>query len=321
MKGVFGIGNAIVDLIITLNTDDTLNSIGLEKGSMTLINKEKSDYIISNFKIKEISTGGSAANTIRALSKLNIPSAFYGKVGNDNFGNFFIDDTINSGTKSYIKTGSLPTGNAITFVTPDSERTFATYLGSASEVSTEDLDFSALNDFDIIYFEGYLLDNTYFTESIFNFAKKYNLKIALDLSSYNVVERNIEFLKKILPYVDILFANELEAYAYCKKDPENSAKSLGKLVPTAIVKAGKNGSYVFNNNNLFYIPSYEAKVIDTTGAGDLYAAGFLYGYLRNYSIEKAGKIGSYLASKVIENYGTKIKEEYWQDIFLFLEKI
>jgi len=320
MKNIIGIGNAIVDIIIKIDNDKILKDLGFEKGSMTLIDKNKSEYIIKNFKITEISTGGSAANTIRGLSKLNIPCAFLGKVGNDEFGNFFITETINSGTISFIKYGSLPTGNAITFVTPDSERTFATYLGSASEIQSDDIKSIKLNNFEILYYEGYLLDNQQLTKTIFNLAKKNNLKIAIDLSSYNVVENNKDFIQTILEFIDIIFANEAEAYALCQKNPEDSAKYLGKLCKTVIVKSGSKGSYIFNNN-LFYIPPYEANVIDTTGAGDLYAAGFLFGYLKNYPIDISGKIGSYLASKVIEDYGTKINNDKWNDIFQFIKNI
>ena len=317
MAKVLGIGNALVDALNKLKSDDLLNTLGLPKGSMQLVDAETSANIQKKSEDleKEMASGGSAANTIHGLANLGVETAFIGTVGNDDIGNFFIDDLKKSGIKPLLNISSTPSGLANAMISPDGERTFGTFLGAAIELSTDDLKPDQFAGFDLLHVEGYLVLNHDLLESILKIAKDNGLEISLDLASYNVVEDNLEFLKIMVEqYVDIVFANEEEAKAFTGMEPEDALNELAKVTKVAIVKVGSKGSMIKTKNEITYIDVEPTKVVDTTGAGDLYAAGFLYGYVNNMSDDKSGKIGAMLASKVIADYGAKLNETDWAEI-------
>ncbi len=317
MAKVLGIGNALVDLLITLEDDNLLDELKLPKGSMQLVDAatkamiaEKSQHL-SNDK----ASGGSAANTIHGLAKLGVETAYIGSIGNDSTGEFFKQDLINSGITPFVNTSGTPTGIASTLISKDGERTFGTYLGAAIELSPDTLNPDFFDGYDILHVEGYLVQNHELLETIFRTAKEKGLKISLDMASYNVVEDNLGFLKKMVAeYIDIIFANEEEAKAFTSLEPEAALDAMAEVTETTIVKVGKEGSMVKRNGKINRADAYQAKVVDTTGAGDIYAAGFLFGMIQGMDMDKSARIGSLLASKVIEGLGAKIDDDQWPGI-------
>ena len=317
MKKIIGIGNALVDVLVKLKNDDILIEYNLPKGSMQLVDKSfVSGFAkrINEFEIS-IASGGSASNTIHGLANLGVETGYIGKIGTDNFGEIFKNDMINNNVHPHLLTGSEESGRAITFISPDKERTFATFLGAAIEMKPDEISSDLFTDFDILHIEGYLVQDNKLIENAIKIAKKNNLKVSLDLASYNVVEANLNFLKKIVKdYVDIVFANEEEAKAFTGEEPCEAVNTISELCEIAIVKVGNRGSHIKTGSESIQVGIRKVDVIDTTGAGDLYAAGFLYGLINDMALLKCGEIAALLASKVIEVIGPKIPEEVWYDI-------
>ncbi len=317
MAKVLGMGNALVDILTTLEDDALLNKFNLPKGSMQLVNHEISTLVnegTSHLK-KQIASGGSAANTIHGLAKLGIETGFIGKVGKDDFGRFFRSDLESSYITPLLLESDTSTGKAMALISPDTERTFATYLGAAVEMNANDIYPEHFKNYDYFHIEGYLVQNHSLIEKAVAVAKENGLIITLDMASYNVVEENMEFLNKILKdYVDIVFANEEEARAFTGKEPVKAVEDFARLCDIAIVKIGKKGSIIKNKNNNHHVSPYDVKSIDTTGAGDLYAAGFIYGLIQGYSLNKCGSLGSLLAAKIIEVIGPKMDEKNWYEV-------
>lgn len=319
MKKVLGIGNALADMIVFMESDEMLHELNIPKGSMQLVNKELSSRIkiIASTCEHHFESGGSAANTIHGLSRLGVETGFIGTVGNDETGDFFISDMRKSGINSHILKGELPTGLAISLVSPDSERTFATYLGSASEIKNEGISKEIFSKYNHLHLEGYLAQDQGMFASSVTMAKECGLTVSLDLASYNVVEANIDFLVDIITSgVDIVFANENEAHALTgKADPKESLLSIATMCRTAVVKTGPGGSLIMEEGKIYNVSPEPADCKDTTGAGDLYASGYLYGLTRNWPPEKCGRAGSLIAARVIEVPGAKISDEGWKEIF------
>jgi sugar/nucleoside kinase (ribokinase family) len=317
MYKILGIGNALVDVMTLISDDSVLDRFSLPKGSMQLVDYEKSEHIKSetrNFN-RSLASGGSAANTIHGLAMMGVQTGFIGSVGKDDTGDFFENDMKNAGIRTIITRRDSNTGTAVTLISPDFERTFATYLGAAVELGPDDLDPEYFKGYDILYLEGYLIYNKPLVEAACRIAKNKKMKIALDLASYNVVESNLPAFKEIVEkYVDILFANEDEARAFTGMEPEAALDAISKICGVAVVKVGKDGSWIKKDLEIIKIGTAEANVKDTTGAGDLYASGFLYGYARNKNLELCGKYGSLLAGKVIEILGARMDNNSWQEI-------
>ncbi len=317
MKKILGLGNALVDIMTELENDSLLEQFGLPKGSMQLVDFETSSRVLDGTRHlkRTLASGGSAANTIHGLARLGVKTGFIGKVGNDEYGDFFRNDMIESGIIPLLGSGSAPSGRAIALVSPDAERTFATFLGSAIELTPADLDPEIFAQYDILYIEGYLVQNYELVRAAMELAKQSGMKIALDLASYNVVEANVDFLREmIVSYVDILFANEEEAKAFTGQDPHESLIHFSEHCEMAVVKTGSKGSLVKTGDAIHEIGIIDAVSIDTTGAGDLYAAGFLYGMVHDLPAEKCGNLGALLAGKVIEVIGAKIDPGRWEVI-------
>lgn len=324
MAKVLGMGNALVDIMTQLISDETLELFSLPKGSMQLVDHNVSHKVNNgtNDLEKQIASGGSAANTIHGLAKLGIETGFVGKVGKDDFGKFFSEDLIKSKIQPELLISETPTGKAMALISPDSERTFATYLGAAVELSADDLSDELFKGYDYFHIEGYLVQNHELLEKAVKLARQNNLTICLDLASYNVVEDNIDFLQQIVKdYVDIVFANEEEAKAITGKQPEEALEELAQYCKIAVVKVGKNGSFVKRDDEKHSIGVIAANSIDTTGAGDLYASGFIYGLCNGLSLDQCGAIGSVLSGKVIEVIGPKMDDQKWQEVQELLEKI
>lgn len=317
MKRILGLGNALVDLLIQMSDDTMINELNLPKGSMTLVDEKQADQISELIKDKNVPmvSGGSAANTIHGIAKLGLDCGYIGKINNDELGNFFRQNLNDAGIATNLLTGKSITGRASTFISADSERTFATFLGAAVEMTDAELTSDMFKGYDVFHIEGYLIYNTALTEKALQLAKEQNMLVSLDLASYNVVEDNLEFLQRIIPqYVDIVFANEEESKAYTGKEPREALDVIAEQCDIAVVKVGKDGSFIKRGNDVATVDVIKCTPVDTTGAGDAYAAGFLYGLSENLSLTQCGKIGALVAGKAIEKYGARVQEEIWPGI-------
>jgi sugar/nucleoside kinase (ribokinase family) len=324
MKSVIGMGNALVDILVPVDNDNLLKDLGLEKGSMQLVDKLFSDNILE--KLKDLSSslvsGGSASNTIHGLSRLGVKTAFIGKVSEDEYGDIFCKDLEKNNIECKLFKGEPATGRAIAIISPDSERTFATYLGSAVNLTAPEITPEIFEGYDFFHIEGYLVQNHKLLEKALRTAKNRGLTVSLDLASFNIVRENLEFLQVMVhKYVDVLFANEEESLVFTGKNCEEAVSGMGKMCEVAVVKTGAKGSLVCQKNNVIRIESVASKPVDTTGAGDLYASGFIYGLINGKDIPECGNIGSLLAGNVIETIGAKIPENKWEEIIEKMRKL
>jgi sugar/nucleoside kinase (ribokinase family) len=323
MMQILGIGNALVDVMTLIDNDNILEKFALPKGSMQLVDGEISALIksgTSDYK-RNLVSGGSAANTIHGLAMLGLTTGFIGSIGKDDTGDFFETDMKRAGVKTFLSRRNSVTGTAVAFISPGSERTFATHLGAAVELEASDLKDRYFSGYDILYIEGYLIFNKALVESACRIAKKNNMKIALDLASYNVVDAKLTDFKEIIEnYIDIVFANEEEAMSFTGLSPIEALKSISMLCDIAVIKIGQEGSLVKRGEKVIKIGTIPVQCIDTTGAGDLYASGFLYGYAKGLSLEMCGKFGSVLAGHVIEIVGARMDEHRWKKIMKILKE-
>jgi len=262
--------------------------------------------------IKQIS-GGSSANTVVCLAELGNHVQFIGRVKNDQFGDFFSDDIKKSNTifNTPPTNEGASTAHSIILITPDAQRTMCTYLGASIEFEPKDIDFSVLKESKYLYLEGYLWDSELAKNAFLKaaqIAKKSNTKIILSLSDSFCVDRHREsFLELIDEYIDIVFCNESEVFSLFKKDKlANCQGYLASLCELVVVTLGSNGSLIINKNEIEEIMSInKGKVIDTTGAGDIYAGGFIHGLINNYSLKKCGELGSICAGHIITQLGSR----------------
>lgn len=317
MKKILGMGNALTDILFQIESDEMLNTLNLVKGSMQLIENSKSEEIKSYFTPSSatMATGGSASNTINGIAKLGLSSGFIGKISDDSIGQFFAANSLENGVEPHMQMSETPSGHCTILVSPDSERTLCTYLGAASELYAKDIKPEIFEGYHYFHIEGYLVQDHDLIRTALKMAKEAGLTTSIDLASFNVVRENLDFLHEITEkYVDITFANEDEAHVFTGKKPIEAVKDIAKLSKIAVVKIGKDGSYVQSGDQFHVVEPHLVKSVDTTGAGDLYASGFLYGLANDYSLDVCGKIGSFVSSKVVEVIGTKMSEETWKEI-------
>lgn len=329
MKKILGMGNALVDIMISLETDTILEMLELPKGSMQLVDKDRSKMVLNALSgyEKSQSAGGSAANTIHGLAMLGAETGYIGVVGEDELGGFFVRDLIHAGVDPHMIHSAQETGRAVALVTPDSERTFATFLGAAIELSADHFTSNApesnrFKGYSYFHMEGYLVQNHALVVNALKLAKEHGLLVSLDLASYNVVEENKDFLLSVISeFVDILFANEDEARAFTGLEPLEALNEISQIVGIAVVKKGKLGSLVKSGLEVYEIGTIDVSPIDTTGAGDLYASGFLYGHSKGMPLNKCGELGALLAGNVIEFMGSKMSTERWKKIREEIERV
>lgn len=325
MNKIIGMGNALVDVLVRIDDDSLLEKLHLPKGSMQLIQEDTLSEIrkyTSGMKIHR-STGGSAGNTVCALAALGANPGFIGKVGQDETGAFFGDTLRQRGVNALLATCDLPSGIASTFISTDGERTFGTYLGAAATLRAEDLSRKMFAGYNYLYIEGYLLQDHDLMLRAVQLAKEEGLQVCLDMASYNVVEAERDFFDQlIVKYVDIVFANESEALAYTGKAPHEALEEIASKCSIAVVKTGKEGSLVKKGTEVIQLLSCPIdNVLDTTGAGDFYAAGFMYGLTCGYSLEKCVQISTILATAVIQEVGTTLPAKKWDEIKLNIESL
>ena len=318
--GIYGIGNPIVDIIFHVSDND-IKTLGLQKGTMSLVTKERQTEIINFLQIENASIfpGGSAPNTIIACNGLRIPSVLSGKIGNDNFGEMYLSQLNKYDVLSKVVQGNGPTGTSVVLITPDAERTMNTHLGICREYNVKDIDEQLLMSSSFLYFTGYMWDTDSQKEAIqkaVEIAQSSNLKICFDVADPFVVERNREeFLEFIKNSVDIVFANQPELLIlFESKDIDQSIDRLMNIVKCGGVKLGKKGSIVFNGFEKNKIESNLISAKDTTGAGDMYAAGFLSQFYKTNDYIASGKIGSLLAEEIIQINGAQFDKNKMNEI-------
>ena len=311
-KKILGIGNAIVDVFVKVD-DNFLSKNKLIKGSMKLIEKGEFESLKSTIKIEKIEAGGSVANTMAGVSYLEGNSSFIGKINSDEFGRVYKKslEKIKVNFPYSEKTENLSTGASIIFITPDSERTMCTYLGISSQLSKNDINEDHVKNYELIFLEGYLWDKGISEEMfkhVINLAKNNNIKIAMSLSDIFCVTRHRnDFFKLLINDLNILIGNENEINQLMQKnnlqDSINELKKVNKLI---VITRSENGSVAVFNNEITYCESIKVgNILDLTGAGDLFASGFLKEYLDKSNIKKCLQTGSELAAKIIQKIGAR----------------
>lgn len=314
---ILAIGNAIIDITCKVD-DEFLMQNDLVKGSMSLIDEEQAEEL-SKLPFEKITSGGSAGNTIATLAELGSDASFIGKVANDDFGKKFISEISNSGV-DYVNDRFADTSSAKSFVliTPDAQRTMCTYLGCASDISEDDIDPKDFSDISILYLEGYLWDGDKTSAALkkaITLAKANNIKTAFTLSdSFCVARHKSDFVSLIENDLDLLFANEAEILEltglekFCFKTLADFFSKNKNL--TAVITRSEKGCTVFEDNKFFESQAKEIEdLIDTTGAGDAFAAGFLRGFSQNIPLKKPAEFGNILASKIIQKIGARFSAQ------------
>ena len=317
MKKILGIGSALVDILTQIPNEQILNELNLPKGSMTYVDAQTSVEIGKKLAYlgNQMASGGSAANTMSGLAQLGVEAGFLSKIGKDEVGEFFAKQMTETHVKPLMLKSDTPSGRVQALVTADGERTFATCLGAAAEMCADDIQPELLQGWDIFYVEGYLVANPTMLRKAIETAKAQGMTIAIDLASYNVVEESRDFLLELVNnYVDIVFANEKEAFALTGMEPEAALHYIAERCDIAVVKVGAKGAFVQRGNEVITISPMKADVVDTTGAGDMWAAGFLAGLVKGENLQKCGMMGAIVAKNIIEVMGAKMDEARWEKI-------
>ncbi len=323
---IIGIGNALVDILTNFESDAYFEEMGLIKSGMKLIDQPQLLKIIDIIEGRDskLASGGSASNTIAGLARMGIECGFIGNVNDDTYGRFYKEDLINNGVHPLLTESDddTPTGCAMCMITPDGERTMGTFLGAAAQINPDKLTSEMFEGFDLLHAEGYLVQDHALIERAFRLSKAAGLKISIDLASFNIVANDLPFFQYLVrEYVDIVFANEEEAEAYTQGKAEDAAEIIAKECEVAIVKFGSRGSVIRRGDEVVEIGVRKSNCIDTTGAGDLYASGFLYGYANNLSLKQAAEIGATLSGNVVEVVGSKMINSRWDEIKTKVEEI
>lgn len=312
-----GVGSALMDIILN-ESDEFLASNSVIKGGMELVDAGKADELLSKSSQKPVLVpGGSAANTTIGLGQLSGKAAFIGCCGNDELGAEYQEALERNNVTPNFTTGNSSTGQVLSIVTPDAQRSMLTYLGASSEMSPTIFNADIFGDADVVHIEGYLLFNEALIRSVLQAAKEAEILVSLDLASFTVIDANPTLVKELVrEYVDIILANEDEAKSYTGFEDENKAlDALAEDAEVAVVKIGKRGSLVKCDGNVTVIPPYgEEKPKDTTGAGDLWASGFLYGVINGKSFAEAGRIAGMTGYEVCRVLGAHISEDTWAEI-------
>ena len=321
-KRIVGLGSALVDMLAHEN-DAFIRRIGVEKGGMTLVDMAELDGIVQELSTApSIVPGGSACNTAVGIGCLGGDARFVGKRGGDDIGQFFHTALVNRGVDPRLMTSQLPTGRVLSIITPDAQRTMLTFLGASADTQPEEMTAECFSDSAVVHMEGYLLFNPDLMLSALRAASDAGAMISLDLASFTVVEQSRAILDDIIDrYVDILIANEDEARAYTGTDDEIEALDrLARDVKIAILKVGARGSYIREADRTYRIRAHGAgTAVDTTGAGDLWASGFLYGLVNGLPPERSGALASACGYEVCQVVGANIPADGWRRIKKYLE--
>jgi sugar/nucleoside kinase (ribokinase family) len=318
MDKILGIGNALTDVSVILRSDDILTELGLPKGGMVHIDDElykRIQQMIGQHQVT-ITPGGSIANSCRAMGHLGVPIGFIGKVGRDKIGELYAKSLTDVGVKNMLVISPiLSSGVCTSFISQGGERTFADHMEASIDLRAEDLNPAMFKGYQYLFLEGYLVQNHELIEQGAKMAKEANLKIAMDLASYNIILEDHDFCTYLVEkYIDILFANEEEAKAFTGFGPYEAAKELTHHCDIVVVKMGAQGSLIATKEQLSEVPALTANCIDSTGAGDYFAGGFLFGIVNGYNLSQCAKIGSIMAAEIVQVVGTELSQEKWTEI-------
>ena len=315
---ILGVGSPILDILV--NVDESfLRHVPGAKGGMELVDQKTIANILAQTTGSPLQApGGSAANTIYALSKLGVATGLLGKLADDDNGKFYLKNYAAAGgdTSRIKKSATTPTGTCLCLVTPDSQRTMRTCLGAAADMTLDDVTPDDFRGYTHAHVEGYMLFNKPLTAKILDLATKAGLTISLDLSSFEVVRANKDTLGTLIEkHVDILFANEDEAKEYLgRHDPEAFINTFKDVCDIVAVKLGKDGAIVKTPSEKARISAMTVDAIDTTGAGDLWQAGFLYGLLKGKPLETCGHYAAILGAEIVTVMGAHLSEDAWRKI-------
>lgn len=318
-RHVIGVGNPIVDFITHVD-DQFLTTIDGERGGMVLVDTATMQGIMDRLPSGITRTpGGSAGNTVFAMARMGMPAHYAGKTGDCAEGQFYRESFVRLGGQlRSFKQGKVANGRCLSLVTPDGERTMRTDLGAAMTLHPDEISPADFEGCQLAHIEGYLFFNEALIRKVLQSAHEAGCQISLDMASFEVVHAAGKALPELLEkYVDIVFANEEEAGVFTglKSDYAEMARMLNNYCTVAAVKAGAGGSFISVGDTVHAIPAVPVeKVIDTTAAGDLWAAGFLYGYLNQYDIPVAGHMGSLLGAAAVETYGAALGEPVWNQL-------
>jgi len=311
------VGSALIDILAHAD-EGFLSKTGAVKGGMTYVNKEFIDEtLLLSSQPATLVPGGSACNTVIGVGKLGGTARFVGKCGSGAMAEFFENDLKRQNVEPALLRSDSPTGRVLSIITPDAQRSMFTFLGASAETRPQDITKACFSNAAIVHIEGYLLFNPELILKVLQTAKSAGARVSLDLASFNVVKESHELLQHIVDsFVDILIANEDEALAYTgHKDETRAIRALAADVEIAVLKVGKRGSFIACSDQIVPIqPKTGAPVIDTTGAGDLWAAGFLYGLVNGYALELCGELGSACGYEVCQVVGANISDEGWERI-------
>jgi sugar/nucleoside kinase (ribokinase family) len=314
---IVGVGSALVD-ILARESDDFLQRTGAVKGGMVYVDPAQIERTLSMASsVPRIVPGGSACNTVVGISQLGGAARFVGRCGQGAMGNFFENALRTRRVDPKLSRSNTPTGRVLSIVTPDAERSMFTFLGAAAETRPEDLRQDYFSDAAVVHIEGYLLFNPELILAALRAARSAGAAVSLDLASFNVVAQAREFLADVVrEHVDILIANEEEARAYTgSSERRQMIEDLGRDVRIAALKLGPQGSWITADGQVVRVTAQgDGGAVDTTGAGDLWASGFLYGLVAGYSLAESGAIGSACGYEVCQVMGASIPEEGWQRI-------
>jgi sugar/nucleoside kinase (ribokinase family) len=316
-KRIVGLGSALVDILVH-ESDDFVRRIGFQKGGMTLVEMDDLKNILNQTSTTPIEVpGGSACNTAVGVSRLGGQARFVGKRGDDETGRFFQDALLHRGVEPVLMTSALPTGRVLSIITPDAQRTMITYLGASADIRPDEITPECFTDCAVAHVEGYWLFNPELMMASLTAAKNAGALVSLDLASFTVVEQSKAILQEIVDtHVDILIANEDEALAYTGiEDDIRALNHLARHVDIAVLKVGARGSFIQEAGRVYRIAAQgNGPAIDTTGAGDLWAAGFLYGLVNGFTHEKNGQLASACGYEVCQVVGADIPADGWTRI-------
>jgi sugar/nucleoside kinase (ribokinase family) len=311
---IVGVGAALMDLLVE-EKDEFLGRLGAEKGGMTLVEAPAIRTALEGVSggVKS-SPGGSASNTIVGVGSLGGRARMIGRVGRDELGESFREGLRRAGVEERVRVADdAETGRVLSVVTPDAQRTMFTFLGASSALAPTDIADADLSDAALVHLEGYLLFNRPVVERVLDLARAHKARVALDLGSFQVVEAMRDYLDELFAKgrVDIVLANEDEARAYTGLGETESLEHFAAKVETAVVKRGKHGALIGRGKDRVEVDAHLVKAIDTTGAGDLWASGFLYGLNHGLSLENSANLASKIGSEVVQVLGAVIPPEGW----------
>lgn len=313
---ICGIGNGLIDLQYEVNEED-LEKFNLTKSQMRIVSETEQNALLNYLKDKpsHISSGGSAANTLIAFTKFGGSAAYKTVLGNDEFGVFYSREFDELGIElSANIIDDYPTGTCVVLITPDSERTMNTCLGATGQFNIQHIDENLIKKSQLLYTEGYKLSTERSAEAVIKsveIAKKSDVKVAITFSDVFITENFRSYLDEVVKKSDFVFCNEQEAISFTKASDINQAiDELKHLVPNFAVTLGDKGSFIYWDKKIFEIPAYKVKAVDTTGAGDMFAAGILFGILKGLDMQKAGRLASFSASRVVSQFGARLNEDH-----------